>query len=183
MSNLTKSRGFKSNQRWQRFITVMGGKGITPPKQPREWAAEGASKCTVRLDRALRDRLQTSLKQLSNREMSLGGKKIKEVDAVNSAIHDWILNQSVGDVIRASEFKLEFESRFDLQDAIVILENYGDHLTPLEVSPGKGAKKHWIRLKAHRTIQRSPAYRRSITIVASIMSGYQVSQYHGRPTP
>ena len=173
-----KTKGFKSKHRWQRFITVVGGDEVSPPISPRKWDAEGASECTVRIDRNLRDRLKSTLKQLSAREISLEARKTKEVDAVNEAIHDWLVNRAVNDVIRASEFKLQFDASFDLQAAILILEKYGDHLALVEMSPRKGAKTHWMLVRARRSIQKSAAYRRSLTIVLSIMSGYQVSAYH-----
>jgi hypothetical protein len=179
MEKPKKSRGFKEQNTWERSVIQGGKKGPrTPLTEPKRWDEHGASKCMVRTQESLRDKLTDHLKLVNRRRKDLKLKKLKEVDAVNAALFNWICQARANDLAAASRVTLVFASSFTFDDAKGVLGVYNRRIT-MRSSRELGVKfpKFVLNLTFQRTLKTSKAFKHDLLIVASLLKSYKVHQY------
>ena len=103
-------------------------------------------------------------------------KKLKEVDVVNSAIYQWILECRANDLFAASRVQLNFTSSFDLEGVIGILGTYSQILEEERISDHK-KRFYTLILRYDRRLKKSARFKQDLQIVASFINSYEVLEF------
>lgn len=178
MDNQKASRGFRGKAAWKRSVKVVGT-NLPPaaPKESKQWEDDSVSDCTVRLQKGLRDILKEQLVIENARRQTDGRDKLKEVDAVNAAIFNWVCHRRASDLAFAKEAVLVCSSSFDYDNVIAVLGRYNSYIGKVASRDKRLFPKFKLSLTFKRQLGRSPAFKRDLLIVASFLTNYEVKEY------
>lgn len=148
---------------------------------PVRWNDDGPSDTTVRTQKSLRNLLKNQIKIENDYRVETGAvtQKLKEVDAVKEALFNWICEIRTDHIMEAAKVRFHFtgalgEADFDLSK--IQLSPYLDYLTVLEERlPTK--RLYSLEVTFHRTLKRSPAFKKDLRIVCSLITTYKVLQF------
>lgn len=186
MEKQKKSRGFKGKVNWERSSKVdsPNGRGLRfgelrAMSTPQTWQGKGPSLTTVRTQKELRNLLKSQLNVENKRGKNLKLKKVKEVDAVNAALFEWICKARVNDLCDATLVNLIFKGPLGGWDFDMAKTHLGQYSKVTLVKESKDQKSwRWIMtVRFDRTLRLSGAFRSDLLIIASLISSYEILEY------